>query len=244
MEEKRICNSCGIEKNITDFVKSKKHYYRHRCKDCSNKQGREKRAKLKPKELIPCGMKKCGKCKIIKNFCEFHASTKRKSGYSPNCKKCKKEYVINNNEKEKQRKKDWYIKNKELTINRSKSWVENNREDRKKYLRKYYKEKPYMYIYGSLIRRLLIRKSKKTAELLGYTTIDLKTHLEKQFTDGMSWDNHGEWHVDHIRPICSFEPNTSPSIVNDLNNLRPMWATTREINGIIYEGNLNKQGRY
>jgi hypothetical protein len=33
---------------------------------------------------------------------------------------------------------------------------------------------------------------------------------------------------------------TSPSIINALSNLNPMWATTREIGGIFYEGNLNK----
>jgi len=37
-----------------------------------------------------------------------------------------------------------------------------------------------------------------------------------------------------------FNKNPYPSIVNALSNLKPMWSTTREINGVIYEGNLNK----
>ena len=53
-------------------------------------------------------------------------------------------------------------------------------------------------------------------------------------------ENHGEWHVDHIKDVSLFNNDELPSVVNALSNLRPMWATTREINGIIYEGNLNR----
>jgi hypothetical protein len=56
----------------------------------------------------------------------------------------------------------------------------------------------------------------------------------------MSWDNHGQWHIDHIKDVSLFLDNTEPRVVNALSNLRPMWATSREINGIFYEGNLNK----
>jgi hypothetical protein len=59
----------------------------------------------------------------------------------------------------------------------------------------------------------------------------------------MTWDNYGEWHIDHIKPVSSFDKDTPQSIVNALSNLQPLWATTREINGVVYEGNLNK-GRY
>jgi len=57
----------------------------------------------------------------------------------------------------------------------------------------------------------------------------------------MNWNNYGEWHIDHIKPVISFDKNTPPSVVNALENIRPLWATTREINGIIYEGNLNRR---
>ena len=41
----------------------------------------------------------------------------------------------------------------------------------------------------------------------------------------MSWDNHGEWHVDHIIPISLFKEGTDAGVVNRLDNLRAMWAT-------------------
>jgi hypothetical protein len=68
------------------------------------------------------------------------------------------------------------------------------------------------------------------SEILGYTTDELRTHLEQQFIDAMSWDNfmRGEIHIDHIRPVSSF--NITSDSCEDfktcwaLSNLRPMWA--------------------
>lgn len=76
--------------------------------------------------------------------------------------------------------------------------------------------------------------------MLGYSAEELKKHISNLLTDGMSWDNYGEWHIDHIKPVSLFDRDTPMSVVCALSNLQPLWATTREINGIIYEGNLNK----
>lgn len=67
-------------------------------------------------------------------------------------------------------------------------------------------------------------KDSKTVELLGYTAKQLREHIESLFEEGMSWSNHGEWHIDHKRPLSSFPPDTHPSIVNALDNLQPLWA--------------------
>lgn len=40
----------------------------------------------------------------------------------------------------------------------------------------------------------------------------------------MSWENWGEWHIDHIKPVSKFEKNDLPSVVNSLSNLQPLWA--------------------
>jgi hypothetical protein len=84
----------------------------------------------------------------------------------------------------------------------------------------------------SLIRTSITRGRSGTrmAELLGYTVDELRAHLERQFTKGMTWERFmaGEIHIDHIIPIASF------GLVNEssdgfkqcwaLANLRPMWA--------------------
>ena len=60
----------------------------------------------------------------------------------------------------------------------------------------------------------------------------------------MSWDNYGEWHIDHIRPIVSFDAKTDIKTVNELSNLQPLWSTTRVIDGKLVEGNLNKSKKW
>lgn len=68
--------------------------------------------------------------------------------------------------------------------------------------------------------------------LVGYTLQDLATHLERQFTKGMSWENRAKWHIDHIRPLSSFS-FTSPDDPGfreawALTNLRPLWKPENE----------------
>jgi hypothetical protein len=91
----------------------------------------------------------------------------------------------------------------------------------------YRKNKP-----AFLMRLLVSRLPKKvrigldgcrTAEKLGYKLSDFKKHIESLFQEGMSWDNHGEWHIDHIIPVSKY-PKEFIIKVNDLANLQPLWA--------------------
>lgn len=71
--------------------------------------------------------------------------------------------------------------------------------------------------------------SQSWRDALGYTVEELRAHLEAQFVKGMSWGNASEWHIDHIRPLSSFDIR---EIGDDefracwaLSNLRPLFAT-------------------
>jgi hypothetical protein len=69
---------------------------------------------------------------------------------------------------------------------------------------------------------------KPTEEVLGYTIKELIKHLENQFEPGMSWNNYGKWHIDHIIPINFFEFNSHKDIEFKIcwhiENLRPLWG--------------------
>jgi len=83
--------------------------------------------------------------------------------------------------------------------------------------------------FSSLLRYHLKNKNKaKTFDIVGYSVKDLKQHLESKFQDGMSWDNYGLWHIDHIKPASLFKYNyyTDPEFLDcwNLNNLQPLWA--------------------
>lgn len=71
------------------------------------------------------------------------------------------------------------------------------------------------------------KNGRKWETLVGYTCADLVRHLERQFVSGMSWNNMGEWHIDHIVPKSSFKytDETDPEFKAcwALTNLRPLW---------------------
>jgi hypothetical protein len=115
------------------------------------------------------------------------------------------------------------------------------REQANLYKRKYYRGAGLLpKIARTLVRNSLLAlyqvKSERTQLLLGYTTEDLRQHLESKFLEGMCWENYGEWHVDHIKPISAFarEGITSIKEINALTNLQPLWASE----------NLSKGDRY
>jgi hypothetical protein len=69
-------------------------------------------------------------------------------------------------------------------------------------------------------------KSASTTELIGCDIQTLRAHLECQFTDGMSWENYGDWHIDHIQAISFFDL-TDPEqqkLCFNYRNLQPLWA--------------------
>lgn len=90
----------------------------------------------------------------------------------------------------------------------------------------------------ALSGRGLSKNWQKTFELLGFNAEILKAHLESKFQPGMSWDNAGEWHIDHDVPDSWF----TYSSMNDpgfkeswkLENLQPMWKSE----------NISKNNRY
>jgi hypothetical protein len=75
-----------------------------------------------------------------------------------------------------------------------------------------------------------VKKSKKIykmKEVLGCSLDFLKQHIESQFTEGMTWENHGRfgWHIDQVLPCKSFDLSDSEQQKRCFNwsNLQPLW---------------------
>ena len=68
--------------------------------------------------------------------------------------------------------------------------------------------------------------SNKTIEsYLGCSIPEFKIHIESQFKEGMSWNNYGEWHLDHIIPVLSLEKEEyTIEQVQHYTNFQPLWA--------------------
>jgi len=91
---------------------------------------------------------------------------------------------------------------------------------------------------NSALRQQSAKKGCKTVKMLGCTVPELMVHLERQFQLGMTWDNHGEWHIDHERPCASFDLTdyAQQRQCFHYSNLKPIWALDNHRKGARWEG--------
>jgi hypothetical protein len=135
--------------------------------------------------------------------------------------------------------KDWAKSKGEYLKEKHTKWRNNNREHVNKYSREYERmrcatDPKYKLArctrtsVWTCLKERNVNKTNKTFELLGYSIEDLMIHLEALFTEGMTWDNYGEWHVDHKIPMCSFLFDSTDDIgfkeCWKLSNLQPLWG--------------------
>lgn len=217
------CPQCNEYKSFDDFGNCKQKGKKVYCKICTNENSKKYRVENKEK---------------LKLYRENKSD--KQSDYC-------KEYYIENKDKIKDRSKLYYINNTEEKLEYQKKYNKDNREKINEYRKKmYYKNhhiSAWRYMLKNTIKRMFKKKDDSTLNMLGYSADELKIHISNLFTEGMSWDNYGEWHIDHKKPVSSFDRETPVSVVCSLSNLQPLWSTTREINGIVYEGNLNKNNK-
>jgi hypothetical protein len=128
----------------------------------------------------------------------------------------------------------WRSENKKRNIANIRAWGVANPDKLREYSRTKYlrNKKDPMWrlrriVSAGVWRGLRDGKNGHWCDLLGYDANDLREHLERQFVKGMSWDNMGEWHLDHIVPLSGFTYSTSsdPEFKRawSLSNLRPIW---------------------
>ena len=219
--ETKVCSKCKENKNICEFgkLKSSKDGYRYFCKKCRNNiektyEGdnvleRKKKRRNNNKEKI-------------KNH--YQETKQTILDYQ-------KKYREENLGKIKERKKKYYnINNKEI-LDKNKIYRKNTKNIRNIYESKKKKNDPIYSLLCGMRSRLCnylkmcgITKKNKTFDIVGCTPQFLKEHLETQFTDGMSWDNRSEWHIDHIIPLSSAKTEDELYKLCHYENLQPLWA--------------------
>jgi len=146
-----------------------------------------------------------------------------------------KEWRENNKEHVKEYSKKKYEENKDVLNENKKSWRKKNRDKINDYRRNYQKNRlkdDSLYKLKSSIRNRInlsfkkkgYKKNSKTFEILGCSFEDFKLYLELMFTEGMCWENQGEWHLDHIIPISSAQTEEEIFKLNHYSNFQPLWA--------------------
>ena len=193
----------------------------------------------------------CSKCKVEREVCEFRVDKSKKDGLYPSCKKCCSELRLSKRDHHIQRSKEWYDENSE-EVNKKryqkikiddnkvrkmkesqKVWEKNNRQKRNEYAVEKRKSDPLRKLSENVRTRIRvflknknINKKNNTRELVGCDTLSLKEYIEKQFKDGMTWENQGKygWHIDHIIPLSSAKNEEEIYKLCHYTNLQPLWA--------------------
>ena len=198
----KTCSTCHACKPVALFYKK-----RNQCKVCRAAKNREYR----------------------QGHTEKIAATDRKY-YQNNkveiaAKKC--EYYQNNkveiDAKRREYKVEYYQANKAKVI-----------AQQREYQRGRYHSDPTYAIKSRLRARMrhavkadgLDKKCASSSELLGISPQGLKEWLESQFTEGMTWENRSDWHVDHRVPCDAFDLTVDENqrICFWYKNLQPLWA--------------------
>ena len=128
-------------------------------------------------------------------------------------------------------RQEYYQKNKDKIRDRLKRYRQEHRQEINEYFRNKYKT-DINYKLSELLRnrvRNAIKSYKRPGSAvkdLGCTVQELKEHLELQFKPGMTWDNHGQWHIDHIKPLSIFDLSDPEQFMEacHYSNLQPLWA--------------------
>tara|TARA_B100000575_G_C22974356_1_gene562409 strand:- start:27 stop:857 length:831 start_codon:yes stop_codon:yes gene_type:complete len=90
---------------------------------------------------------------------------------------------------------------------------------------------------GTALRSKYLAKASKSELLLGCTFQEARDYIENQFLDGMNWANSENWHIDHRRPIASFDLENEEELKMCFHytNLQPMWAEDNLAKGAKFD---------
>jgi hypothetical protein len=209
-----ICKICGKEKN---------HQAKGLCRDCYRHEHYKKNKKnvlFQQKKYREANKEDIAKYQ--KKYVQIHNEKikKYKKKYGQIHKEEKKEY----DKIYRQEKKD--IKNKK-------------RQER---LKKDINFKIAFLLRGRLHMALKSEKLKKTyntKKLLGCSIEFFKQYIENKFQPGMSWQNYGDWHIDHIIPCAHFllEDPEQQKFCFHFSNMQPLWAKVNLSKGAKIEEN-------
>jgi hypothetical protein len=224
--EKKVCSKCKEEKELCDFSKltSSKDGHNGVCKTCR---------KITLKRYNENNVEKIKLSKKLYSQKNIEKEKTRKKEWKKNNLEYFKEYRKKNYNKEKNRIYEWKKNNKEKFLESHKIWKEKNKKEinykKNQYKKNRIKNDPLFKLKINMrgrIYKIIKNKSKNSFYFIGCSCEFLKEHIEKQFKDGMSWDNYSffGWHIDHIIPLSSASNQEELVKLCHYTNLQPLWA--------------------
>jgi hypothetical protein len=249
----KICIKCKVEKELNLFYKNNncKDGLYHYCKECHKEKRKESYQKNKEKTLISTkewysnNKEKMKKHREENNYKLKQYQKKRQIN---DIKKKYFNYYLNN-----KKEIDCFFNNKEInndnvldkikefkrnkSIIKRKNYIDNWKKNNNKYFTKYIKQRnkeDKIFKFTNSLRTLICSsfkrgsfnyvKKTKTEFILGCTILEFRNYIESKFTEGMSFQNHGKWHLDHIIPLASATTEEEVIKLNHYTNFQPLWA--------------------
>lgn len=201
------CAKCKQEKPLDEFKFRSAEKYKHKrfsyCKDCVKEYDRDryKRNAEKYKQAVIAYEEK-NKEKVQK---------RRKLYYKKNLEKLNK------------KQKEWYSKNREDQIAKCVDRHAKRMEEDTFYKAKYIIRANISHSFKRACSGQFVKKY-KTEEILGCTFEDFVSYIVKNFKPGMTIENHGEWHLDHIIPLATAKTEEDILKLCHYSNYKPEWA--------------------
>lgn len=234
-EAVRSCTRCGIEKPLTSehfqVDRQKSIGFRPDCKACRHAVYATKAPeapKLRNRALAVVGLKFCSTCLQELPQSIFPREARNADGISCKCRSCLSAA-----------RRAARLADPEAFDSHAKAYKERNREKVRQRAAEYARQRRARdgaYKFRGAVSNLVATILKKRGgskggqpffEAVGYTKEQLIAHVERQFLPGMSWQNHGEWHLDHILPNAQFQYRSMSDadfrLCWALSNLRPLW---------------------
>jgi hypothetical protein len=172
-------------------------------------------------------MKTCSVCSVEKPLDDYNNQKLGKFGKRSYCRACQSEMKKKYNQENRKAITEYQRQYRILNPEYNKNYQKNRRE---------------VDINYRLIRNIRARicniikgKTSNTLDCLGLDVEQFKKYLESKFVYGMSWENYGEWEVDHKIPISFAKNETEICELNHYTNLQPLWGieNKRKTNKVI-----------
>ncbi len=188
--------------------------------------------------------KRCSKCGELKALDAFSPNRGGVAGKHSHCKVCRtasaRKWNVEHPKRVRETKRKHHAANLVKCQGRARARYAAKPEQYRAQARRRYAANPKRYENDPqyrLANQLRIRlhhaiagnfKTGSAVRDLGCSIRELRTRLETQFQEGMSWANHAPkgWHIDHIKPLASFDLANREQFLEACHytNLQPLWA--------------------
>lgn len=239
----KICSSCGVEKELSEFSK------RIRAKDglvCSCKECRKIYARkyyINNSEKVKIKTREYNKNNKVK-IADSKRNYRKTHRIEVNIKKS--EFYYNNKDKISIKLREYYNLNRETILFRNNEYNKKNRSKIAEYNNKRYKTdiKHNLRVktnrrVNEALRKYNIKMCNPVLNLLGCDYGFYEEYIYSKFTEGMNWERflNGEIHIDHKNPCISFDLTDSEQQKEcfHYSNTQPLWAKDNRAKGSKYE---------